>query len=147
VKWVSQFGAVSATRGWLDGNVAFLTVGEATASELLPQPSPTLAENELFRQATATQMESNNGHFFVDTDRLMRQEITLPLPKFPPDVTTLLQSIRSIGVTAAIQSDRSTRYDLHIIPVKEDSPRTTPSSPSSNETPPPALPPTTSPSP
>lgn len=113
--WVSPFAALTMTHGWLDGNVAFLAFRAPVATTVVPKPSSTLAQAERFRQATATDLNGNNGHFFVDLDRLLSDSSSLPIPPLAPDNSSVVRAIESIGITTAILDERSTRYDIHIM--------------------------------
>ncbi|NJO78432.1 MAG: DUF3352 domain-containing protein [Cyanobacteria bacterium RM1_2_2] len=120
--WVSPFTALSATHGWLDGNVAFLTIGPDLASTLVPAPAKPLAENPLFQQTASVDLNPNNGHFFIEVDRLFNANVNLPVPNLPPENQAFLKAIRAIGVTTALQDGRTTRYDTHILLRKGDAP-------------------------
>lgn len=120
--WVSPFTALTATHGWLDGNVAFLTIGPDLASTLVPAPTKPLAENPLFQQTASTELNPNNGHFFIEVDRLFSTNVNLPVPNLPPENQAFLKAIRAIGVTAALQDGRTTRYDTHVLLKKGNTP-------------------------
>jgi hypothetical protein len=127
VNWVSPFASMTVTRGWLDGNVLFLAVGADVPNAILPAPTNSLAEQELFQQATLTELNPNNGHFFINLDRLMQANNNLPLPTLAPQQQAFLNAIRSIGVTTAIASDRTTRYDINVLLEKSGTPSPLPS--------------------
>ncbi|MBF2076163.1 MAG: DUF3352 domain-containing protein [Synechococcales cyanobacterium C42_A2020_086] len=132
VNWVSPFTALTVSRGWLDGNIAFLAIGPDLASTFLPAPAQSLADNEQFRAATSTQLEPNNGHFFIELDRLANPEnLNLPLPALSEENRAFLKAIRAIGLTAALQDGRTTQYDVRVLMRKGDAP---------GALPPPALP-------
>ncbi|GAP94553.1 DUF3352 domain-containing protein [Leptolyngbya sp. NIES-2104] len=113
VNWSLPAANVNITRGWLDGDVAFLSLGAPVAGSFLPKPPTTLAENELFRKSTQSQLGAKNGHFFVDMDRVLKLQ-NFPLLQIPAANRAMLEGIRSIGVTAAITSDRTSRYDVFV---------------------------------
>ncbi len=113
VNWSLPAASVNITRGWLDGDVAFLSLGAPVAGSFLPKPTSTLAENELFRKSTQSDLGANNGHFFIDMDRVLKLQ-NFPLIQIPATNRAVLEAIRSIGVTAAITSDRTSRYDVFV---------------------------------
>lgn len=113
INWSMPAANVSITRGWLDGDVAFLSLGAPVAKSFLPKPTSALAENDLFRKSTTSELSQNNGHFYVDMDRVLKLQ-NFPLLQIPPTNRMVLEAIRSIGVTAAITSDRTSRYDLFV---------------------------------
>lgn len=123
--WVSPFASLTITHGWLDGNVAFLAIGPNLASTLVPAPQTALADSPLFRQVESADLKSNNGHFFIDLDRLGSNQV-LPLPKLPADNRAFVEAIRAIGLTSALQDGRTTRYDTHVILRKGNAPKSLP---------------------
>ncbi|MCU0568920.1 MAG: DUF3352 domain-containing protein [Oculatellaceae cyanobacterium Prado106] len=142
VNWVSPFTALKASHGWLDGNVAYLAVGPGVSGLVNPAPGKTLAETELFRQATATTLESTNGHVFINFEPIANASTALPLPILPPENQAVLSAMRAIGVTTAIQDNRTFRFDTQFILRKssplDDAPL--PASPSPSASPAPASP-------
>jgi Protein of unknown function (DUF3352) len=119
VKWVSQFTALSATHGWLDGNVLYLAIGPGVSSLVAPAAGKTLAEADLFRKATATNLPANNGHFFLNVEPLANNT-NLPFPILPTENRAVLNAIRAIGVTTAVQDGRTFRFDTQVLLQKSE---------------------------
>ncbi|MEP0917907.1 DUF3352 domain-containing protein [Leptolyngbya sp. DQ-M1] len=113
VNWSLPAANVNVTRGWLDGNIAFLSLGAPVAGSFLPKPATTLAENELFRKSTQSELNPRNGHFFVDMDRVLKLQ-NFPLLQIPAANRAALEAMQSIGVTTAITSDRTSRHDVFV---------------------------------
>ncbi|MBE8971067.1 DUF3352 domain-containing protein [Nostocales cyanobacterium LEGE 12452] len=111
VNWVSPYGTLTATHGWLDGDVAFLIVGAPIADKIVPKPNYTLASTLPFQQTVPTEPNPTNGQFFLDVERTVKN---FPLPTLIPNQQTLLNATRSIGMTSAVSDNRSNRYDLFI---------------------------------
>ncbi len=111
VNWVSPFGTLTATHGWLDGDVAFLVVGAPITDKIVPKPNNTLANTVPFQQTVPTEPNPTNGQFFMDVERTVKN---FPLPNLISNQRTLLAATRSIGVTAAVSDNRSTRYDIFV---------------------------------
>ena len=139
VSWTSAYGGISATHGWLEGSIVFLTVGAPIASAILPEPQVSLIQTPLFQQAVPKKPEPNNGQFFVDVDRTINSSNLNLSRLLPPDRQLLAKAIRAIGFTGAIHDKRSTRFDLFvqlktaIIPTPTplpENPSETPGSPS-----------------
>jgi len=124
--WVSPFTALNVTHGWLDGDVAFLAIGADLASTLVPAPTKPLNDNSFFHQTDSTDLKPNNGHFFLEVDRLINADAKLPLPQLPAQHQSLLGAIRAIGLTSALQDGRTTRYDLHLVLRKGNVPQSLP---------------------
>lgn len=140
VNWVSPYGTLTATHGWLDGNVAFLVVGAPVTDKILPKPNTTLASTIPFQQTVPTEPNPTNGQFFLDVERTVKN---FPLPTLIPNQQTLLDATRSIGMTSAVSDSRSNRYDIFIALKKVRNTTLLPS-PESNKSSY-ATPPTTSP--
>lgn len=124
VNWILPGGGLTITHGWMDGDLAFLSLGAPVTSAFVPKASSTLAESDLFKQAVPSQLNPKNGHFFVDIERTLK---SLPLLPLPAGNKALTDAIRSIGVTAAIHSERSVRYDILVLLQKAEKPGPLPS--------------------
>lgn len=129
VNWSLPTGDVSVTHGWLDGDVAFLSLnlGTPATPSFLPKPASPLSESEAFRKVTKTTLEQTNGHFFMDVDRALSLNNFFPLLQLPPMNRTVLEATNSIGVTSAVTSDRTTRYDIFVTLQKGNKPGALPS--------------------
>ncbi|MDA0211831.1 MAG: DUF3352 domain-containing protein [Cyanobacteria bacterium FC1] len=112
VNWQPTF-PLSITRGWLDNQTAFLAVGAPITEAFSPKPQSPLAANPLYASTVPTDLEPNNGHFYIDMNRAFNDQ-TLALPIVPPNQQTWLKAINSLGVTAAVTSARTTRYDVFV---------------------------------
>jgi Protein of unknown function (DUF3352) len=113
VNWISPLSGTAATHGWLDNNLAFLTLGAPVANSFLPQPGKKLADNPAFQQATRSSLNPHNGQFFIDIDRTINVG-TLPIPYLTPEVAAFFKGSRSLGVTSSILNESSNRFDLFI---------------------------------
>ncbi|MGF2038811.1 MAG: DUF3352 domain-containing protein [Nostoc sp. CmiVER01] len=111
VNWVSPYGTLTATHGWLDGDVAFLVVGAPITDKILPKPNNTLASTIPFQQTVPTEPNPTNGQFFLDVERTVKN---FPLPTLIPNQQALLDATRSIGMTSAVSDSRSNLYDIFI---------------------------------
>jgi hypothetical protein len=118
INWSSPLGGVSASRGWLDNNIAFLSLGAPVTNTFFPQPQARLVDNPLFQQATRSRLNSHNGQFFIDVDRTINAG-NLPVPKFSAEINTLIKAIRNIGVTSAVIDEATNRFDLFVSIKKE----------------------------
>ena len=126
VKWTSPYGGFSVIRGWLEEDVLFATLGAPIANQILPEPQNAIPSDSLFRETVPTELSPNNGSFFVDVEQVFDRR-NLSLPQLPPAQAVWVNAIQAIGVTAAVVSDRSTRYDI-FVNIKDNSlPSVTPS--------------------
>jgi hypothetical protein len=104
-----------ASHGWLDDDVAFFTFGASIANRLIKPPKENLTKSERFKGAISSDLNPNNGYFFIDVPRVLGLLETNPLlPKFTPETTKFMQGMETIGVTTAIPNEWSTRYDIHV---------------------------------
>ncbi len=111
VNWVSPYGTLTATHGWLDGDVAFLVVGAPITDKIVPKPDNTLASTIPFQQTVPTEPNPTNGQFFLDVEQTVKN---FPLPTLISNQQTLLDATRSIGMTSAVSDSRSNIYDIFI---------------------------------
>ncbi|BAY44142.1 hypothetical protein SAMD00079811_17370 [Scytonema sp. HK-05] len=124
VNWVGPFGTLTATHGWLDGDVAFLTVGAPVSDRVIPRPNNTLANSALFQNTVPSEPNPTNGQLFLDVEKTAKY---FPLVSFVPNQRALLEATRSAGVTAAVSDSRSTRYDIFVSLKKAGKPDPLPS--------------------
>lgn len=108
--WIAPYGTV-ATRGWLDGDIAFFALGAPVAERLIPQPQTSLASAAQFQQTVPSELGATNGQFFLNVEPTIK---ALPLPQFFSGQKIFFDATRSIGVTSAISGDRSIRYDIFL---------------------------------
>jgi hypothetical protein len=120
VTWTSPFAALTVTRGWLDGNIVYLAVGTGVAEAIVPAPTQPLVNSNLFRNATATDLEDRSGHFFMAVDQLANPNISLPVPNLPQSQRDTLGAIRAIGLTTAVQDNRTTQFDMRVLTPRSD---------------------------
>ncbi|MEB3182242.1 MAG: DUF3352 domain-containing protein [Nostocaceae cyanobacterium] len=111
VNWISPLagGKLTATRGWLDNNVAFISLGASVTDKIVPKPQITLASTSKFQQTVPSELNPNNGQFFLDVDSAVKN---FPLPSMFPNQQIFLESMHSVGITAAVSARHSTRYDM-----------------------------------
>ncbi|TAH15530.1 MAG: DUF3352 domain-containing protein, partial [Oscillatoriales cyanobacterium] len=134
-QWKSPFGGITVTRGWMK-DVLFITVGAPVVDAIVPAPTSPLLSSELFQKTVRSQLKPHNGNFFIDTESAFNPK-NLALPEFPPNQKIWIDATRSIGITAAVIGDRTTRYDAFVGLKKSDQstpspkPSPNPSSPSS----------------
>ena len=111
--WTSPLSGTAATHGWIDGNLAFLTLGAPVASTFIPQPQQRLSDTPIFQQSTRSSLTPHNGQFFIDIDRTINAG-NLPLPSLSPEVAAGFKAVRSLGITSAILDESSNRFDLFV---------------------------------
>ncbi|MGB6169515.1 MAG: DUF3352 domain-containing protein, partial [Geitlerinemataceae cyanobacterium] len=113
VNWKSQIPGLRIDRGWLNDNVAFFSVGAPIAETFVPKPAQSLVDSRSFKSAIPLNLQPNNGHFFLDLDQTLNAE-NFSLLQLPPDQKAWVGAMESIGVTGAIQDERSSRYDVFV---------------------------------
>lgn len=123
INFTSPSQGPKMSHGWLNDNVAFLVLGANITDAIVPQPKATLTESQLFRNIVPSELKPNNGHFFLDIDRLgidLTASLLTSLFRLSPDPNTqrvLRNSIlptQAIGVTAAVSDARTTRFDIFV---------------------------------
>lgn len=113
VRWISPLGGVTATHGWLEGNIAFLTFGAPIADQILPQPQTPLTQTSRFQEIVPTQLNSYNGQVFIEVEPIFNQD-HLNLPQLPSQLNQMIQGIRGIGLTTAVENKKSTRFEVFV---------------------------------
>lgn len=125
VLWKMPNGETSVTRGWLDNNIAFLTLGGPVATTFLPRPANPLTNQPMFKQVI-DKKGAKSGEIFIDLEKASTYK-DLPLLRSPLSNLLWTESIRSIGITMANTSDRTIRYDAIVLLKKGATPGVLPS--------------------
>ena len=125
VLWKMPNGEISVTRGWLDNNIAFLTLGGPVATTFLPRPANPLTNQPMFRQVI-DEKAAKNGEVFIDLEKAATYK-DLPLLRSPLSNLLWTEAIRSIGITMVNTSDRTIRYDAVVLLKKGATPGVLPS--------------------
>lgn len=126
-RWTAPFDSLVMAHGWLEGDIAFFSVGQGIADLVAPDPNRSLAENNLFQATTGEAPRPNNGHFFANLEALSAAENNLLLPPLPQAGLLGSEAIEAIGVTATVLGDRQVRYDMMAILKRGDRPGDLPS--------------------
>ncbi|MEB3294361.1 MAG: DUF3352 domain-containing protein [Synechococcales bacterium] len=138
--WQQPASPVNITRGWLDGNVAFISVGAPVAKTFLPRPRTPLNSNPTFQQAVIYNPDQTNGQFFADLDRAATFK-SVPFLGFLQTNQVWLDAMRSIGLNSVVTSDRTTRYEAKVLLKSAGNPQPFPSPTIPSASPAPKLPP------
>lgn len=109
VRWIGPSGTLTATHGWLEKDVAFLTLGTPVTDKILPKPKNILANSDSFEKALPKELTPVNGQLFLDMEGAAK---SFSLPALFPQQQSFLNAINSIGVTSAVSDSRTTRYDV-----------------------------------
>jgi len=111
VNWITAFGTLTATHGWLDGDVAFLTLGAPVSHKIIPPPENALANYSPFQQTVSGELNPPSAEFFLDVEQM---EQNFNINALFPQQQALLDSSKFIGVTTAVNDSHSSRYDVCI---------------------------------
>ena len=85
------------------------------ADQIVPLPQAQITANPLFQQTVPMGLNPNNGNFFINLERVFNPNVRpLSLPQLPPGQKLWIDAIQSIGLTTAIISDRTSRYDIFV---------------------------------
>jgi len=111
VNWITAFGTLTATHGWLDGDVAFLILGAPVSHKIIPPPENTLANYSPFEQTVSPELHPPSAEFFLDVEQMQQN---FNINALFPQQQALLDSSKFIGVTTAVNDSHSSRYDVFI---------------------------------
>jgi Protein of unknown function (DUF3352) len=115
VNWKSPLLGFNATHGQLDNNIMFLALGDAIAENIVPKPKSNLGANSLFKLTTNSNINPNNGYFFIDLEKTLQPKNLLFSQLIPPDFKPLFSGIKAIGITTGIKDQRSSVFDLFVV--------------------------------
>jgi hypothetical protein len=121
-------GALTVRQGWLDRNLAFWSFSAPGAEAVLPttENQSFATANSLFTAVTDQSPSNNTGYFFVNTERLFNAQSAFPVPVLPPSISSYLEAIRAIGVTARAETDRAMLYDISVVLKRGNNPGSLP---------------------
>jgi len=111
INWIAPFGTLTATHGWLDGDVAFLVLGAPITDKIITQPNNNLAGTSSFQQTVPGEPNPPNSQFFLNVEGMDK---IFTLNTLFPNQSTILAASRSIGMTASVNDSHSTSYDIFI---------------------------------
>ena len=90
--------------GWLDENTVFIAAGQPIVELMTSGPEVPLSSSTSFQEATGSLPQPNQGYFYLDTERVVswleRYPYAASSGYISPEVLTILNSMRGIGVTA-----------------------------------------------
>ncbi|WP_017654626.1 DUF3352 domain-containing protein [Fortiea contorta] len=105
-EWQTPQGAV-LSHGWLDQDTLLVAVGGPIADAIATAKNQPLDNSETFKAVTSSLQKPNGGYFYLDMDKTVTLINRFPGQSLPPDASTILASIRGLGVTAT-SPDKST---------------------------------------
>ncbi|MCJ8279559.1 MAG: DUF3352 domain-containing protein, partial [Rivularia sp. ALOHA_DT_140] len=129
-RWIGPNGTLTATHGWIDENIAFLTLGTPITNKIIPKPESILAKAGSFQKAVPSELNSTNSQFFLDMEGAATN---FALPALFPEQQSFLNALNSVGVTTAVTDSRTTRYDILLKLKKGDKPPELPTSEEKSE--------------
>jgi hypothetical protein len=103
-QWLTPIGGVAASHGWLDGNVAFLSLGKTDRT------GATLGNRSEFQRVTALSIPNPTGRFFMDL-KAMQASGNLTLAGWSAEMREILSAVQEVGVTTA-SGTTVDRFDL-----------------------------------
>ncbi|NJL64315.1 MAG: DUF3352 domain-containing protein [Methylacidiphilales bacterium] len=109
--WIGPFGTLTASHGWLDDKVTFLTIGAPITEKIISNSGNSLSNAAKFQKTLPSELNPTNGQFYLDVDGIQKN---FPLPLLFPNQPAILSSTHSIGMTSAVSDNRSARYDIFL---------------------------------
>jgi Protein of unknown function (DUF3352) len=114
INWIAPLGTTTSTHGWLDNNVAFLTIGGSIIDQIITKPNNSLATTPVFKATVPSELESTSGQLFIDVERTTKYFPLASLLPNQPTQQTFLDAIRFIGITSEVSDSHSSRYDVFL---------------------------------
>ncbi|MGB7415726.1 MAG: DUF3352 domain-containing protein, partial [Thermosynechococcaceae cyanobacterium] len=116
ITWRIPPGLPVISHGWLGDKISFVTLGAPIlVSQRLVDAKSSLQDAEAFKAATKSDLSAHDGQFYINMPRMLQVMDTNPLfPKLAPEIQQYAQGIETLGVTSAISSPWSNRYDIRV---------------------------------
>lgn len=115
VNWISPFGSLSFSHGWLNSETAFLALGPSLPSAILPKPDTALTQVSPFSTGGDTPVKATHSQFFANVEQLMTSNPPIPLPKLPPEADAVVRAIRTLSASLTIESDRTSQFEIGVV--------------------------------
>jgi hypothetical protein len=112
--WIAPLGTTTSTHGWLDNDVAFLTIGGSIVDQIVTKPNNSLATTPIFKATVPSELQSTSGQLFIDVERTTKYFPLASLLPNQPTQQTFLDAIRFIGITSEVSDSHSSRYDVFL---------------------------------
>ncbi|MGB3236700.1 MAG: DUF3352 domain-containing protein [Geitlerinemataceae cyanobacterium] len=102
--------------GWLDDRSLLIALGGPLVQTMVPQPTTNLEKSETFQDTVASLPKSNLGYVYVNIEQALSILNRLPPEATPisPEANILIQSIRSVGVTATPPKDNTSTVEISV---------------------------------
>lgn len=107
--------------GWLDDRSVSIALGGSLVNLMVPQPTTNLEKGETFQDTVESLPQSNLGYVYINMEQALSILNRLPPQASPisPQANVLLQSIRSIGITATPPKTNISTVELSM-PLKRE---------------------------
>jgi len=113
---IPQQGALLA-HGWLDQNTLFVALGGSVADAIADPQAKSLDSSEKFKAVTSSLQKPNGGYFYLDMDKTMSLLNRFPTAQkqpLSPETIAILNSIRTLGVTATNPDKSTSRVEMSL---------------------------------
>ena len=117
ITWISPFGTLNATHGWLDHETSFFILGNPITNRIISLPHNSLANSQVYKNIVSSELTPISGELFIDIERGLRN---FSLPNIFPNQNLLLDSSRLLGITSSIQDSHSQYYRIFVELKKSD---------------------------
>jgi Protein of unknown function (DUF3352) len=110
---IPQQGAL-ISHGWLDDDTVFLAIGGPIAETLVNRKGAALDQSDTFKKVTGSLQTPNAGYFYLDMDKaaIIVERLSAQSQPMSPDVTSILASMRGVGVTVNSPNKSMTQMEM-----------------------------------
>ncbi len=114
-EWQIPLQGALLTHGWLDRDTVFVALSGPVADALTAPKNQSLDSSENFKLVAGSLPKPNGGYLYLDMDKTMslvnRFASTQNQP-ISPEASTILNSIRGLGVTATSPDKSTSRMEM-----------------------------------
>ncbi len=114
-EWQIPLQGALLTHGWLDQDTVFVALGGPVADALTAPKNQSLDSSENFKVVAGSLPKPNGGYFYLDMDKtmsLVNRFYSTPHQPISPEASTILNSIRGLGVTATSPDKSTSRMEM-----------------------------------
>ncbi len=114
-EWQIPLQGALLTHGWLDQDTVFVALGGPVADALTAPKNQSLDSSENFKVVAGSLPKPNGGYFYLDMDKtmsLVNRFASTPHQPISPEASTILNSIRGLGLTATSPDKSTSRMEM-----------------------------------
>ncbi len=118
VNWRDPLTGTTVTRGWMNDDIAFFSVGTPITGTFFPNVQASLNDQPKFRRTATDSLNQTkqdaNGFVFMNVEQIFAMPTLPPLLRWLEPYRDFGEAVQAIGMNAFTSSDRTMRFDAFV---------------------------------